>query len=88
MWPSDLHKFGSGVTVFDHTATTNSQVYRDAFHLGTDSTVFHAEVFAIKKAADWLLGNHSGSEAIIFMDSRAALMALDQLSTKSKLRPL
>ncbi len=55
------------------------------YALGNDRSVFQAEMFAIYKAAEWLLTNNTSFRTInIHVDSQAALMALSSnLITKT-----
>ena len=54
------------------------------FYLGNTTTVFQAEVTAIKKSAEMLVNKKMESETITFFsDSQASLAALNKLTVKS-----
>jgi len=59
--------------------------YSESFHLGTNSTVFQAEVFAVGKTASYLLDNNVEDRTILInCDSQAAIKAIDATLIKSK----
>ena len=62
-----------------------AQFYSFSQHLGGDASVFQAEVFAIKSAAEWIKENCLGVNVTFYVDSRAALQALDSYRINSKL---
>ena len=72
------NSFGSGLVVYEKKAIPSKCVLREAFCLGEDRSVFQGELFAIKKAAEWILHHCSSKKITICSDSRAALMALDR----------
>ena len=56
------------------------------FPLGKSPTIFQCEMFAIKKAADWINDQNLKSQTIyILSDSQSSLKALMNQTTKSKL---
>ena len=59
----------------------NSHNAEEAIHLGTNATVFQAEVFAVGKAAS----HHK--TVVINCDSQAATLALENTKIKSKTTP-
>ena len=79
-------KFGSGTVVFrGPAASVNIQDYWYSY-LGEEASVFQGEVYAIKSAANWLAEKEMvRKNIIIYSDSRAALLALNQTKIKSKL---
>ncbi len=59
--------------------------HTEAFHLGTNSTVFQAEVYAVGKTASFLLDNHVVDRTILInCDSQAAIRAINSTLIKSK----
>ena len=78
-------KFGSGVAIYKGSANPIGLLDTMTFHLGEESSVFQGEVYAIKAAAHWIKDNLMNKTIVIYSDSRAALMALDNTKVKSKL---
>ncbi|MEO0337460.1 MAG: ribonuclease H family protein, partial [Pseudomonadota bacterium] len=79
-------RFGSGMVVFKGPADNANIVERQSFHLGAESSVFQGEVFAIKAAALWIQHQRMmGKTIIVYSDSRAALLAVNNSRVKSKL---
>ena len=65
---------GSGMVCFHK----GSVIETESFYLGTDTSVFQAEIYAIKKAAEWVKAqNKTFGKVMIHSDSQAALLALD-----------
>ena len=63
-------------------------VTTEKYFLGYDTSVFQCEVFALKKAAEYIVQNQmelEDEEVIIYTDSQAALKALDSYKVTSKL---
>ena len=59
-----------------------------AFHLGNNPTVFQCEIYALKRAAFWIIEHAEdiGRDGVsIFTDSQAALLALNSVAIRSKL---
>ena len=74
------NKTGCGV----HTVHGNRVIYNGNFYLGNTTTVFQAEVTAIKKSAQMLLDRGWENKSITFYsDSQASLAALNKLTIKS-----
>jgi ribonuclease HI len=66
-------KVGSGYCVF----RDNKYYTKRNYHLPDTATVFQAEIYAIKKAAEWLLQQeYSWKTIVVHIDSQAAIMAL------------
>ena len=65
---------GSGVFISESDGTVTQEM---SYHLGKYPTVFQAEIYAIKQAANWLLEYGINDKQIsIFVDSQSALKAL------------
>merc|ERR1711974_419364 len=65
-----------------HIKQNNRVIYNGHFYLGTNATVYQAEVTAIQKAADWLHSQSIKDQLItIHSDSLSALEALDNVTT-------
>ena len=62
----------------------SKDVKSDNGYLGTQTTVFQAEITAIQKCAEALAEEEFISEAIIYSDSQAALSAITSLKIKHK----
>ena len=59
-------------------------LYNGNFYLGNRTTVFQAEVTAIKKSAEMLLNSRYENQSITFYsDSQASLAALHKLTVNS-----
>ena len=59
--------------------------HREAFYLGKHSTVFQAEVFAVGKAADHLLGNKLRERKILInCDSKSAIQSIDSTVIRNR----
>jgi len=72
---------GAGYAIYENGVITKE----DSFHLGSNSTVFQAEVTAIDKVAEHLLElKYTDRDITIFCDSQAAIMALDSSKLKTK----
>ena len=68
-----------------HTTHLNRVIYNGNFYLGTNTTVFQAEVTAIEKSASWLSDNNYQHKTITFFtDSQACMAALNNLTKNSK----
>jgi ribonuclease HI len=81
---------GCGYAIFGKQDTEEHKIiHEQASYLGTMTTAFQAEVFAIGQAAHHLLNNPTMriniNEIDIITDSKAALQAIDGLVTSSKL---
>ena len=73
-------KTGCGV----HTTMENKIIQNEPFYLGNNITIFQAEVTALKKSAEKLLGDGYKNQTITFYsDSQASLAALNNLTVKS-----
>ena len=73
--------FGSGFVIYRNDV----EEHRDRFYLGRLSTVFQAEVNAIREAADYLLPTGDQRLMVTFyVDSQAAILALDSNLVKSR----
>ena len=60
-------------------------IYNGHFYLGTNKTVYQAEVTAIQKAASWLHTQNIKHKVItIHSDSQSSLDALDKVTTNSE----
>ena len=74
------NKTGYGI----HTVKGDRVIYNGNFYLGNTTTVFQAEVTAIRKSAQMLFDNGCEKQTITFYsDSQASLAALDKLTVKS-----
>ena len=74
------NKTGCGV----HTIQENRVIYNGNFYLGNTTTVFQAEVTAIRKSAEMLVNKQMEKQTITFFsDSQASLAALNKLTVKS-----
>ena len=81
---TDGSKF-SGRTGYGFVITCNSkEVKSENGYLGTQATVFQAEITAIQKCAEALAEEENFPEVIIYSDSQAALSALTSLTIKHK----
>ena len=57
----------------------------ESYHLGTEASVFQAEVIAIEHALRWVTEHcDNGTEVLILSDSRSAINAIFKLTTCSK----
>ena len=74
-------KVGSGVFIFDKHKTIKEGKYRISDH----ATVYQAEMFAIKQAAEILQGIPDLGTIKFFVDSQAALRTFQSYHIKSKL---
>ena len=73
-------KAGYGI----HTLKNKETIYNGSFYLGTDITIFQAEVTAIKKSAEWLLSKGHKDQVITFhSDSQATLASLSKYAVSS-----
>ncbi len=73
---------GSGVVCYKY----GELVYEISRHLGTQASVFQAEVLAIKEAMLWSLeSEHDGEMIDIYVDSQAALQAVASFRISSRL---
>ena len=78
---------GMAVLVPKTNRTGEYHIHKDKWHL-EESTIFQCEVYAIKKAAEWLHSNcvtKNIKEAVINCDSQAAIKALQANVTTSTL---
>ena len=71
-----MGKVGSGLVVYEH----GNIIHKSNFTLNESSTVYQAEVYAIKKAAEWIQRRTFWSKCLIHVDNQAALQALDMAS--------
>ena len=63
-----------------------TEVHRNSFHLGTMSTVFQCELFAIHMACTWALTYFQVQSHIIFLsDSQAAIKAINSNNIHSRM---
>ena len=75
---------GAGIVVKSN-CSANDLDHTEAFHLGKNSTVFQAEVFAIEKVTAFLLlKNLRGKKILINCDSQSAIRAVDSTVIKNK----
>ena len=73
-------KTGCGV----HTIQGERVIYNGNFYLGNTTTLFQAEVTAIRKSAEMLINKKMEKQTITFFsDSQASLAALNKLTVKS-----
>ena len=74
-------KAGCGI----HIKHNDRVIYNGHFYLGTNATVFQAEVIAIQKASTWLHSqNFTNTVITIHSDSQASLAALDKVTINSE----
>ena len=74
-------KTGCGI----HTRLGDRVIYNGNFYLGNNTTVFQAEVTALKKSAEILHNQGWVNQTItMFSDSQASLAALNKLTVKSE----
>jgi len=74
-------KTGCGIHIKHNTRV----IYNGHFYLGTNTTVYQAEIIAIQKAATWLHSQEIQHQNItIHSDSQASLDALDKVTIHSK----
>ena len=73
-------KVGSGVYI----SAANTTLHESSFRLPDKATVFQAEIFAINQAAIYLQ-NSNASFIKIFVDSQAALLALNNKTISSRI---
>ena len=74
-------KVGAGVYIVDNDTPT----WEESYHLGTNSTVFQAETFAVGTAAKILRESGTKTRKIIInCDSQATIMAMSNIKVKSK----
>ena len=59
-------------------------MHENSFRLPNRSSVFQAEIYAIKEAALFLVSNSYEADTIFFVDSQAAILALKQERIKSR----
>ncbi len=73
---------GSGVVIYE-----DGKIQMESpFYLGQHSSVFQGEVYAIKKAAEWIIDQRRRNNLVdIYVDSQAALRALTSCTISSKL---
>jgi ribonuclease HI len=81
---------GCGFAIYGPSSNNEHKIiHSQSSYLGTMTTVFQAEVFAIGQAAHYILHNPTTISNInhidIITDSKAALQAIDGLITSSKL---
>ena len=85
--PTDLEPHIDGGHYYKwgiHTVKGDRVIYNGNFYLGKTTTVFQAEVTAIRKSAQMLIDNGCEKQTITFYsDSQASLAALDKLTIKS-----
>ncbi len=72
---------GSGIIIIEEGLARDEM----AHHLGTHASVFQCEVYAIKKAADWIKDSCQSKTVNIYVDSQAALKAISNNWVSSKL---
>ena len=77
-------KTGCGVHTVKYRSEGEAVIYNGNFYLGDTSTVFQAEVTAIKKSAEMLLNAGYENQSITFYsDSQASLAALKKITINS-----
>jgi ribonuclease HI len=81
---------GSGSVFYHQGQADNNIIHEMSAYLGTMTTVFQAEIFAIGQAAHYIILHkdilNRGIESIdIITDSKAALLAIDSICTSSKI---
>ena len=65
-------------------------IHEDDWHLD-QSTIFQCEMYALKKAAEWIIDNHNKqgipffSSVCIFSDSLSSIQALQNNESKSRI---
>ncbi len=78
-------KIGSGMVIYHGEPNPEREVLAKSYHLAENNTVYQGEVYALKKAAEWI-NNHCEWESIdIYSDSQASLQALRSTTVISKL---
>jgi ribonuclease HI len=81
---------GSGSVIYHQGQSESNILHEISAYLGTMTTVFQAEIFAIGQAAHYIITHQEilnrGIKAIDFItDSKAALLAIDSICTSSKI---
>lgn len=78
---SDTGQTGAGFVIYDGDSVT-----KENWYLGDTTTVFQAEVSAIERAASHLLRTNTAGKKVVFLvDSQAAIKALHQTRTISRI---
>jgi ribonuclease HI len=81
---------GSGSVIYHQGQSESNIIHEMSAYLGTMTTVFQAEIFAIGQAAHYI-NTHQDildkgiKEVDIITDSKAALLAIDSICTSSKI---
>ena len=85
---------GAGMAVYDCVSRQGKRrevtLHEDDWHLD-QSTIFQCEMYALKKAAEWIIENHNKpgiprfSSVAIFSDSESSLKALLNNESKSSI---
>ena len=76
---------GSGFIAFLSKSAAGSTLHTDSFTLRTENSVYQSELYAIKKAAEWISRNIQNQIIYIFTDSRASIWTLLRNTVTSKL---
>ena len=77
----DDNRTGAGVLINN----SHNDIAEEAIHLGNNSTVFQAEVFAVGRAASHLIFAETKNKSVfISCNSQAAIMFLENTKIKSK----
>ena len=79
-FPTKRGNVGFGFIIKDQTDRETTQWG----NLGPNATVFQGEVFAIQKAAEWLLEEETTDEAHFYIDSTSAIKAVTGIECNSK----
>ena len=59
-------------------------VAEESTYLGNDTSVFQSEVIAISRGVQWILDNCENQNVVVYSDSQAALKAIRNVDTTSK----
>merc|ERR1712115_451703 len=91
---TEKDRAGAGMAVYDIVSRQGKRreatLHEDDWHLG-QSTIFQCEMYALKKAAEWIIDNHDKpgiprfSSVAIFSDSESSLKALLNNESKSSI---
>ena len=82
---TDGSKFNGKVGAGIYIVGNNSLIHEQSFRLPNKATVFQAEIFAINQAAIYLQSFNNTYYIKFFVDSQAALLALNNKSISSRL---
>lgn len=77
--------FGAGFVAYRKAAHPSHRIVSESYHLGETSSVYQGEMYAIKKAAQWIYTSCTDRRVVICSDSMAALQALNRARTISSI---